>query len=424
MSFGKMNVDYQARVDFDRLRKQRLERAHKMLKKYGLGSAMVYNWDSRRYLTSIFEHHSYARHMPLVSLVGYALLIRDQGFPYVTADPKLDMKQLEETCPWLKGKILTPDQLPQPDVIRMAPRELQEERWLRTAEKVKQILKENGVADLPLGVDYTSPYMIKAFEKVGIQVVDGNSWIQEARMIKTDDEVELMKLSATCNEAAYAALVQKLRPGMRESDVAAIMAKAVYEAGAEYYEGFVINSGPRTAPRHFGWSDRTIRPGEFVSVEICHVTFCGYKTCYDRTFFVGAKPSELDKEIYQTVVEMHRKIQKILRPGITTHDVSKERPFPTFPPSGIKTAEDVRHYRSSWSNHFGGIGIGWNEPPYLSAEEPPVTLEKNMTIAYHALFWIEGYQGVAIENTYRITDGGCECLTKWPYEEIIVCGYG
>ena len=73
---------------------------------------------------------------------------------------------------------------------------------------------------------------------------------------------------------------------------------------------------------------------------------------------------------------------------------------------------------------MGGMGIAWDSPPYFySEEDPEIELEKNMTIAYHALFWVEGEAGgVAIENTYAITETGCENLTTWPYEEIMILG--
>ena len=101
-----------------------------------------------------------------------------------------------------------------------------------------------------------------ALTEAGLTIVDGNAWILEADMVKTDDEIELMKMAATCNEAGYGLLVKEFRPGIRECDVQAIMAKGIYNAGAEYIEGWVVNSGPRTSPRNFNWSDRVVRPGE------------------------------------------------------------------------------------------------------------------------------------------------------------------
>lgn len=416
MLWGKNNVDWQQRIDFDRLRRDRIERANKMLHKYGIGAALIYNWDSQRYVSSVWSH-PYHRHLP----VRFYVLVRDNGFPYVWASKHLDEQRLTEDCPWLAGKLIYDDKLPQPNIIRMVNKAEAEKTWANTAQHVKSLLKEHGVADLPCSIDYSSPYLVKALEDAGINVVDGNSWMMEARMVKTDEEVNLMSLAATCNEAGYGLLARELRPGMRENDAQALMSKAIYEAGAEYIEGWVVCSGPRTSPRSFNWSDRIIRPGEFLTIEACHVTFCGYKVCCDRTFLVGGKPTELQKATYDLAVDMHHRVQGLLKPGITSHDVARMRPLPQDW-KGFKNLEEIHKYRKSWTNHFGGIGMGWWEPPVCLLNEPEVVLEKNMIIAYHVVFWAEGAEGVAIENTYRITDTGCESMTKWPYEDLMIIG--
>lgn len=410
---GRANVDWQQRLDFGRLRQDRLDRANKALHKYGIGAAIIYNWDSQRYLGGPWNH-PYGRHIPN----HFVLLVRDAGFPYVHVTKGLDEVRVKEDCPWLEGRIVTDEDLLQPLVLRMMPVAEAEKRWAKTAQQVKGLLKKHGVASLPLSLDYAGPHLAKALTDAGVKVLDGNSWMQEARMVKTDDEIELMKMAATCNEAGYAALVRELRPGMKENQAQAIMARAIYDAGAEYIEGWVVNSGPRAAPRSFNWSDRTIRPGELISMEACHVTVCGYKVCYDRTFMVGGRPTELQKEIYQVSVEMQHRAQDLIRPGITTHDVARTKPTPR---PVFKSVEDIHKFRTGWTNHFGGMGISWNEAPYCTLDEPEVTLEKNMVLAYHAMFWGEK-DGVAIENTYRITDKGCEVLCQWPYDDLIVIG--
>jgi len=142
--------------------------------------------------------------------------------------------------------------------------------------------------------------------KEGIELVDGNGLAQEARIVKTDEEAELMRMASTCNEAGYAALAKELRPGITENEARGIFLKAAHEAGAEYEEGWVEGSGNREAPRRYNWSDRMIRPGELFTIECCHVNFCGYKTCQDRTFMVGAPPTEVQKELYQYTADLQK----------------------------------------------------------------------------------------------------------------------
>ncbi len=417
MLHGKMNVDWQQRLDFAKLRKDRVERANKMLHKYGIGAAVLYDWDSMRYVSSTFNH-PYSRHHP----VHFTFLVRDAGFPYVHATKGLDEIRMKEDYPWLEGRILADEELLQPVPQRLRPDAESVKKWGRTAQQIKSLLKQHNVAELPVSMDYASPFFVKALQDAGIKVVDGNAWMQEARMIKTEAEIELLAHAASCNEAGYAALLHELRPGMNENEARGIMSKAILAAGADYIEGWVTNSGPRGAPRSYNWSDRTIRPGELFTIEACHVTFCGYKVCYDRTFVMNTKPTEIQREIYQVAVDMQHRAAEFLRPGLTTHEVVKIRPFPkpTF-----HTMDDIRKFRSSWagwSNHFGGMGMAHDEAPYCTLEEPPITLEKNMVIAYHTTLWGDK-DGVAIENTFRLTDNGCENLCKWPFEEMLVAGF-
>jgi len=119
--------------------------------------------------------------------------------------------------------------------------------------------------------------------------------------------------------------------GMRENDVQNIVAGVIYGMGAEYQEGWVINAGDRGNPRSFNWSDTPIRPREFMSAEWCHINYMGYKVCYDRTFLVGAKPTELQKEVYETVVEMNRRSRRC------SSRVSRPVKSPNRDPSPAKT---------------------------------------------------------------------------------------
>ena len=409
LRYGKNNVEWQQRTDMDKLRKDRIARAHKMLHKWGIGAAMVFNWDSGRYLSRPF-HHPYGRHLPH----NLVLLIRDAGFPYYPGE-----QRVLEDSPWLEDRIVGPDVLSEPGILTMRPWEEQTKRWEKTAEQVKALMKKHKVADLPVSVDYASPIAIKALEDVGLKVVDGNAWILEADMVKTDEEIELLKMAATCNERGMSYLVRDFKPGMTECEIRALMAHGIYEAGAEYIEGWITESGVRNSPRTFNWSDTVVRPGEMFAIEACHVRYCGYAVCYSRTFLVGAKPTPLQKEIYETGAEMQRRAKKLLKPGMTTHEWAKLRPRPTKP---LKTVEDIQKYRLSWSNHFGGMGIRWNGGPQALLEEPDIPLEKNMVMAYAASCAVPGYAGCKIENTYRITDDGCEALTVWPFDEIPILG--
>jgi Xaa-Pro aminopeptidase len=419
-TWGVGNVDWQQRINWDELRKKRLDRAHKFMAKHGIGSALIYHHDRQRYLTSLINH-PYALQTPKRPY----LLIRDNGFPYIPVDKALDYRVVNEDAPWLAGKVLGEDDLAMP----MNPTwyyepERAKEIWSKLAKQIKVLLKKHGVLDLPMSIDYCTPNFYHALKAEGVKIVDGNAWIDEAGMVKFDEEILLMKTAASIQEGGYAALCKDFRIGMNEEQAYAIAVKAVMEQGGEYFEGRGMRSGDRTAPRRFTWGDRKTRPGEFLTCEIIHVRYLGYMLCYDRTFFMGRNPSEIQKEIYATAVEMQDKFGALLKPGMTTHDLAKLRPKPG---QNFTTPEQIRKYRSEWANHYGGVGIAWNSAPYCrSLEDPEIVIEKNMTIAYHCFFWLGGdeerHGGVAIENTYLVTDTGCEALNKWPYEDILCIG--
>ncbi|MFC1891354.1 M24 family metallopeptidase [Thermodesulfobacteriota bacterium] len=414
MSYGKNNVDWQQRVDFNKLRQHRIDKAHEMMHKHGIGVAIIYSWDSMRYLTSNFNH-PYTRHIPWHPIV----LFRDAGYPYVYTKKDIDDYWLKIDCPWLEGRIISDDVLTLPELIHITDPSTSIERWGKYVQQIKSLMKEHGVEGLPISIDYAGAYLVKALQDAGLEVVDGNSWALEASMVKTDEEIELMRTAASFNEAGYSALVREFAPGMRENDAQAIMAKAIYQAGAEYIEGWVVCSGDRSSPRSFNYSDRVVRPGEIMSIEACHVTYCGYKVCYDRTFVVGDKPTDAQKELYDATVKLHHRIMEILKPGITTHDVARLRPKPHEP---VRSLKELRNSQTGFKNHFGGMGIRWNDAPACNLGSPERVLEKNMVFAYHSIFWLVGGDGIAIENTYRVTDTGCENLCKWPFEELRVLG--
>lgn len=415
LRFGQGNVDWQQRINWEELRKKRVARAQEFMAKYGIGAAIVCSHDRKRYISSVWNH-PYAKHVPR----NFYLLVGGAGFPYVPIK-ETDAGRVKEDCPWLEGRLLTEKELLQPKQQKYQVPEKAKEQWATTAKQIKSLLKKHGVADMPISIDWSTPYLIKALEHEGLEVVDGNFWMDECHMVKFDEELLLMKMAAAIHDRGYSALVKDFRVGMRENDVQGIVAGVIYGLGGEYQEGWVVNSGARTNPRSFNWSDRPVGPREFLSAEFCHINYCGYKVCYDRTFLVGAKPTKLQQEIYDTAVEMQMRFSELLKAGVSTHDLARWRPKPG---ENFKTPEQIKKWRATWSNHMGSTGIAWDtSPAFSSLDDPEVVLEKNMVLAYHALFHAEGEAGgVAIENTYRITETGCEALTRWPFEEIMIIG--
>jgi len=433
MTFGPYNVDYEQRAyNPERMRKERLERAHATLNKYGFGSLVIYNYDTFRYL-GYYSLHNYARRRPGTFL----LLIKDAGYPYAPADQASPTWE-EELMPWFKDRmVLTTSR--QSKIYLGYPEnpEYIVGDWDGTAAEIKGLLEKHGVADLPCGVDMTNHHMIKACERAGINIVDGNHVIATMRMVKTDDEVECMRTAGAITDSAHWEVCQAVRPGVTEWEMAGVAANACFKLGAEEMEGpsFVICSGERSGHSVPAMpTDRIVRPGDMFVIDINGISFQGYRTCYYRSYVVGDKPTEFQKEIYQNCYEALTAMSNSIKPGITNKEVAETwlekgkypggwGSQPTWPAPG-------RYYFGSAGHHIG-LCSGDPGPDLLQTlrypGSPPLTIEKNMCFANEVgCFTWDGEKwardGVKIEHCGVVTDTGYESFYRFPEKDLLTCG--
>jgi Xaa-Pro dipeptidase len=261
-----------------------------------------------------------------------------------------------------------------------------------------------------------------------------------ARMIKTEDEVECLRMAGVITESAHWEVCQALRPGVTEWEIAGVASKALYKLGAEEMEGpsFVICSGERSG---FGVpampTDRIVRPGDMVIIDINGVSFQGYRTCFYRTYVVGDKPTEFQKEIYNCAYEGLMALTNTIKPGITNIEVSKRwmdqgrekgkwGAMPKWPEPGRYYSGSVAHHIGLCSGDPGPVIPGTVEV-LASSDMPPLALEKNMCFAVEVgcYFW-DGEKwakdGAKIEHCGRVTDTGFEVFYRFPAKDLIACG--
>lgn len=431
MTYGKFTVDYEQRIyNPERMRKYRLDRAHAALKKHGLGSMICFDFDNFRYL-GYCHRHNYKRRRP----GDYALLIRDEGYPYIPVEA---CPGTMETMwmPWLKGKAVLQTQQPVESGMSWDDK-YQAGKFAKQAEEVKSLLKQHRIADEPVGIDcHFGLQFVDACRKIGINVVDGNKAMSEARMIKNEDEIECLKTAGTIAEAAHWEVAKALRPGVTELAMSGVAAKALGEQGSQEWEGpsFVGRSGNRAgdAPWSMFATDRVMRPGDMFILDINGVGFDGYRTCFYRTYCVGDKPTEFQKELYKDCYDSEIAMETSIKPGITSHDYVK---------AVIKKGEGKRWPAASpypkpsriWQAAGHPLGLASGDPgPLLGPnqgvlDQPAFTLQKGMVFAqevwtgdWDGKKW--GYDGVKVENTGVITDTGFEIFYRFPMKDLIACG--
>jgi Xaa-Pro aminopeptidase len=238
-----------------------------------------------------------------------------------------------------------------------------------------------------------------------------------ARTIKTRDEISLLTQAASMVDAAYSDLYEFLRPGVRENETVGLVSKVLYDLGSEYVEGVNAISGERCSPHPHVYSDRLIRPGDPAFFDILH-SYQGYRTCYYRTFAVGSA-SRAQQDAYVRARECMDRAIAVVRPGATTADVVSE--FPKAEEFGFPSEE------AAFGLQYGhGIGLSiWEKPIFsrLVSLDHPEELREGMFFAIET-YWpsADGVGAARIEEEMVVTADGCEVVTKFPAEELLVAG--
>lgn len=424
---GTNAVDWEERVDFERLRTERLARLKAELERSELGAVLAFDFSNIRYMTA-----THIGTWAMDKLIRFSLLTR-QSDP-ISWDFGSAAKHHALYNPWLDRTTAEMDADPHaPHEGGTRPRlESGARAGISTlrgafspdaeiaqgvAKKIKRELEKFGVADQPLGVDVIELPVLFALQQLGIQVVDGQQLFMEARRIKTYDEIRLLTTAASMVDAAYEELYRFLRPGVRENEAVGVVAKTLYDLGSEYVEGVNAISGERCSPHPHVFSDRLIRPGDPAFFDILH-SFNGYRTCYYRTFAVGSA-SSAQRDAYTRAREYMDRAIALVKPGATTADIVKV--WPTAQEFGFADEE------AAFALQYGhGVGLSiWEKPIFsrLVSLDHPEELKEGMVFALET-YWPskDGWGAARIEEELVVTADGCEVITKFPAEELIVAG--
>src|SRR5215217_8220676 len=380
-------VDWEQRIDFARLRQDRLDRAKAALDASGLGAVLLFDPNNIRYVTST-HIGEWARDKN----ARFALLARD-------ADPILwdfgsAARHHQLFAPWLPAENFRAGVAPMRGAMPVEtgiPDKL--------AAKIAHELRERGLQSEPLGIDMADLVTL------------------EARRIKTAQEIALLDQSAGLVDAVYDEIYRMLRPGVYEHEIVARAHQLLFEMGSEQVEAVNAVSGDRCNPHPHVFSDRLLRPGDQAFFDIIH-SFMGYRTCYYRTFNVGGvSHSQLDA--YKQCREWLDSAIELVRPGMTTDRIAEV--WPTAEELGFPDEE------TCFGLQFGhGICVGLYESPMISrvhSLERPVGLEEGMVFALETYCAAtDGRSAARIEEEVVVTATGCDVITRFPAEELLVAG--
>ena len=403
-TYGTMAVDWEQRIDFDRLRRERLSRIKELLAASELGALLCFDMNNVRYITST-NIGSWAQ-----DKISRFTLLPQHDEP-ILWDFGSAARHHQLHCPWMGDRsrpgiplmrgAMTPEMGRSEDV----------------AKKIRIELEARGLHTQPLGVDVVEPPIMFALQKEGIEVVDGQQLMSDAREIKTQDEISLLTQAAGMVDAAYYELYKAMKPGMRENDAVALVAKILYEMGSEYVEGVNAISGERCSPHPHIFSDRVMRPGDPVYYDILH-SYMGYRTCYYRSFAISSASRAL-VDAYKRCRDYLDAAIELVRPGRTTAEIAalwpKAQEF-GFPDEEAAFALQMGH----------GIGLAIWEKPMISrlvSLDHPHEIKPGMVFALET-FWpsTDGWSAARIEEEVVVTATGHEVITRFPASELLIAG--
>ena len=400
-----MAVDWEQRIDFARLRSERLEKARASLRDSTLGAVLLFDQNNIRYVSST-HIGEWARDKS-----ARCVLLPREGDP-VLWDFGSAAKHHRLYAPWL------PESSWQAGVTSMRgamPRETGMPDAL--AGRIHRELADRGLDGEPVGIDLTDMETLYSLERRGIETADAQPVMMRARARKTDDEIALLDHAAAIVDAVYEEIYRMLRPGVREHEIVAQAMKMLFELGSEQVEAINAVSGDRCNPHPHVFSDRLLRPGDQAFFDVIH-SFMGYRTCYYRTFNVSyATPSQLDA--YKQCREWLDASIELVKPGVTTDRIAAVWP----------TAEELGFpdEQAAFGLQFGhGLGVGLYEAPMISrvhSLEHPITIEPGMVFALETYCAAsDGVSAARIEEEVVVTADGNRIITKFPAEDLLVCG--
>jgi Xaa-Pro aminopeptidase len=404
-TYGTMSVDWEERVRVDRLREERLARISSLLAESELGALLCFDMVNIRYITAT-HIGTWAQD----KLNRFCLLPQhDQPIMW---DFGSAARHHQLYNPWLgDGRSRAGISTLRGAMLPAAGRAED------VARKIRRELEERDLLDEPIGVDAVEPAVLFALQKEGIEVVDGQQLMQQARVIKTQDEISLLNHACMMVDAAYEELYRAMKPGMRENECVALVNKVLYDMGSEHVEGVNAISGERCNPHPHVYTDRALRPGDPAYFDILH-SFMGYRTCYYRTFAVASASKPLVDAYRRCRYYLDAAIE-LIRPGATTADVVSV--WPRAEEFGFPDEE------AAFALQFGhGVGLSiWEKPIFsrLVSLDHPETIREGMVFALET-FWpaSDGWSAARIEEQLVVTSDGCEVITRFPAEDLVVAG--
>lgn len=351
----------------------KLEKVRQALTDSSLSALLVTNPHSRRYLTGF------------TGTAGVALVTQSEAF-FIT-----DFRYTEQANAQITGYTLV-------------------EQKTTLIEAVAQVVKENGLDKVGFEQEAMTFAEYDRYNKaLEAELVPTTGIVEKIRLIKTEDELTIIKQACKIADDAYEHILTFIQPGMTELDVSNELEFFMRKQGATSSSfDIIVASGVRSALPHGVATHKVIEQGDFITLDF-GAYYNGYVSDVTRTLAVG-EPSEKLKEIYQVVLDSQLLALEKIKPGMTGKEADA-------------IARDYiasKGYGEAFGHSLGhGIGLEVHEGPGLSSRSD-VVLEPGMLITIEPGIYLPGIGGVRIEDDALVTETGVERLTLTSKELVIL----
>lgn len=385
--------------DLPTMRRYRLERIRTELKRRDYAGALLYDPINIRYATDSTNMQLWVAHNPtrhcFVATEGPVVL-----FDYFSCEHLSDhsgaVDEVRPTVSW----------------IYLYGGELSDKRVQRWAAGIADLVREHGGENTRIAVDHLDHEGVAELARLGVSVGNGEAVMENARLIKSPDEIRCMRRAIASCEAAMAEMEAALKPGISENELWAELHRGNIARGGEWIETRLLASGPRTNPWFQECSSRVIEAGDLVAFDTDLIGPYGFCADLSRTWLCGdGKPSDEQRDLYRIAADQIAFNIDLMRPGTSFRDLverSKIPPADCFP--------------ARYGVLYHGVGLADEYPTLPHAADwtddtPDGVLEPGMMLCIESYIGrLGGREGVKIEEQVLITETGPEQLSRYPLD--------
>jgi len=384
-------------INFDKLRSYRLDRVKKELEKNNLEACILFDPVNVRYALdtvnmSVYNMHNLTRYC-FIPVNGPVILYEYFNCEGLSSHLNL-INEIRPAITW--------------DYFSNGNQAgVQLDRWIN---EIKD-LTNSYCKSKKLAIDVINGPAVTALNKAGIEVVDAKLIVEQARVIKSPEELKCMKASIEVAEIGINKMREELKAGMTEDELWSILHKTNIENGGEWIECRILSSGSRTNPWMQESSNKVIQNGEIVSFDTDMVGPYGYCADISRAFVEGHKFNEDQKKLYLMAVEHINHNSKLIKPGVS---------FTEFTEKSWKLPDEYYGNRYSCMVHGIGLCDEWPMIRYpTDGGQREGSFEKNMTVTVESYIGkVGGKEGVKLEQQYLVGENGLELMSHHALEDL------